>query len=180
MKKTEWWITTNEEQKWNEKQQQQIEKPWFQRVPLTMQQMASQILNDGYMQLGAPTISITFDVLDFLRYEEPAVNRKQNFEKLLGRWDIPFRQVKYDDPGADKHIKQDGLHIYNWRHKGPIKCRGDFLRVTTKIMAFSAIFQFIRDHKLPIVKDIEKPWFQRVWMPLTMRQMSSQILSDGY
>ena len=75
MKKTEWWITTNEEQKWNEKQQQQIEKPWFQRVPLTMQQMASQILNDGYMQLGAPTILITFDVLDFLRYEGPAENK---------------------------------------------------------------------------------------------------------
>ena len=47
-------------------------------------------------------------------------------------------------------------------------------------MALPAIFQSIKDNKLPIVKDIEKPWFQRVRMPLTMRQMSSQILNNGY
>ena len=34
-----------------------------------IQQMPSQILNDGYMQVHIPTISITSDVLDFLRYE---------------------------------------------------------------------------------------------------------------
>ena len=47
-------------------------------------------------------------------------------------------------------------------------------------MALPAIFQSIKDNKLPIVKDIEKPWFQRVRMPLTMWQMSSQILNNGY
>ena len=47
-------------------------------------------------------------------------------------------------------------------------------------MALPAIFQSIKDNKLSIVKDIEKPWFQRVRMPLTMRQMSSQILNNGY
>ena len=47
-------------------------------------------------------------------------------------------------------------------------------------MALPAIFQSIKDNKLPIVKDIEKPWFQKVRMPLTMWQMSSQILNNGY
>ena len=31
----------------------------------------------------------------------------------------------------------------------------------------------------PIVRDIEKPWFHGVWMPLTMRQISNQNLNDG-
>ena len=82
-------------------------------MPLTMRQMASQTLNNGYMQLGTLTISITSDVLDFLGYDGPATNRQKNFEKLLERAEIPFRQVKYDDPGADKYIKYDRLHIDN-------------------------------------------------------------------
>ena len=47
-------------------------------------------------------------------------------------------------------------------------------------MKFPPIFQFIRDHQLPIAKNNEKLWFQRVWMPLTMRQMSGQNLNSRY
>ena len=33
--------------------------------------------------------------------------------------------------------------------------------------------------QLPIMRDIGKPWFHGVWMPLTMRQISNQNLNDG-
>ena len=45
-------------------------------------------------------------------------------------------------------------------------------------MTLPLIFQLMKDHQLPIAKDIEKPWFQRVWIPLTMRQMSCQSLLE--
>ena len=41
------------------------------------------------------------------------------------------------------------------------------------------IFQFIKDNQLPISKDIEKPWFKRVWLPLTMRQIPDRNC-DGW
>ena len=36
----------------------------------------------------------------------------------------------------------------------------------------SSFLQFVLDNQLPIAKDVEKPWFKKVWMPLTMRQIS--------
>ena len=38
----------------------------------------------------------------------------------------------------------------------------------------SSFLQFVLDNQLPISKDVEKPWFKKVWMPLTMRQISVQ------
>ena len=58
-----------------------------------MQQMASQILNDGYMQLGAPTILITFDVLDFLRYEGPAENKILKTPRA-GRYPVQASKIR--------------------------------------------------------------------------------------
>ena len=38
----------------------------------------------------------------------------------------------------------------------------------------SSFLQFVVDHQLPIAKDVGKPWFKKVWMPLTMRQIFHQ------
>ena len=36
----------------------------------------------------------------------------------------------------------------------------------------SSFIQFVLDNQLPIAKDVKKPWFKKVWLPLTMRQFS--------
>ena len=36
----------------------------------------------------------------------------------------------------------------------------------------SSFLQFVLDNQLPIAKDVKKPWFKKIWMPLTMRQIS--------
>ena len=38
---------------------------------LTMRQISNQNLNDGCIQLDKPTITVTSDILDILRYEGP-------------------------------------------------------------------------------------------------------------
>ena len=38
----------------------------------------------------------------------------------------------------------------------------------------SSFLKFVIDNQLPIAKDVKKPWFQKVWMPLTMRQIIDQ------
>ena len=38
----------------------------------------------------------------------------------------------------------------------------------------SSFLQFVLDNQLPIAKDVKKPWFKKVWMPLTMRQIIDQ------
>ena len=43
-------------------------------------------------------------------------------------------------------------------------------------MTLPPIFQFIKNHQLPIATDIEKTWFRRVWIPLTMLRISCQFL----
>ena len=37
-----------------------------------------------------------------------------------------------------------------------------------------SFLKFVVDHQLPIAKDVGKQWFKRVWMPLTMRQITHQ------
>ena len=38
----------------------------------------------------------------------------------------------------------------------------------------------IAEFLILIAKDIEKPWFQRMWIPLMMRQMSGQNLDNRH
>ena len=75
---------------------------------LTMRQISVQNLNNWYTHVGIPTISVTSDVLDFLGYEGTPIKKQQNFEKLLDRAEIPYKQIKYDDTDADEHVKKDG------------------------------------------------------------------------
>ena len=87
-----------------------IDKPWFKRVwvPITLRQIPDKNCDGWYPQLEIPTISITSYVLDFLGYEGAPKIQQQRFKELLERAEMSFKQIKYIDSEADKHVKKMG------------------------------------------------------------------------
>ena len=51
-------------------------------LPVMCPQLGTPTMNDGYMQLHIPTITITLDVLDFLVYEGPLKSKPGQGKKL--------------------------------------------------------------------------------------------------
>ena len=74
-------------------------------MSLTMRQAASQKLDNWYIHIN------NIDILDFLGHDGLPRNKQQNFKELVERAEIPFKQIKYNDPDADNHIKKDGLQL---------------------------------------------------------------------
>ena len=72
-------------------------------MPLTMRQIPTKDEVVRHSQLPIPTISITSDIFDFLGYEGQAFTKQQNFERLLNRVEVPFKQIAYDDVSNDQN-----------------------------------------------------------------------------
>ena len=59
--------------------------------------------------MGTHMISMTADVLGFMGYEGAPKKQQEKFGELLGRAEISFRQIKYNDPEAAAR----SLNIYS-------------------------------------------------------------------
>ena len=80
-------------------------------MPLTMRQIPVKKEAGKCSQLTTPTISITSEIFGFLGYEGVPRTQQQNFEKLLDRAEITYKQITYNDPDADVAVKADGLQL---------------------------------------------------------------------